>query len=219
MLRNWKKEEYENLFGEDIIIIGGGASLVSFSFSNLEGLETIGINEAYLLGVDRCKLTFFSDKAWWLDHQEHLAEYHADGGIVLTHNPTVSFEDHPEWLKTFDRQSDGLHYESLGFGGGSGPSCVNLALILGAKRVHLIGFDGGSNEEGRTHWHTPKISTPNPDVYKKFHEGFKKVAQQLPDKFPGSEVILYSDKTTLDMFETKTMEDFEVLCQELQQRR
>lgn len=199
-MKIWAHEKFTEFQGKDVVIIGGGRSLKEFDFLRLEGFASIGINDAYKLGPDIVRVCFFSDLAWWYKNQDGLKNFHEAGGIVVTHNPTVTHETPPEWLCCMTRLKDGLSREAIGYGNGSGPSSINLALLLGAKNVLLLGFDGKESPDNRNHWYDEVQSHPNPDVYRKFNDGFRKVAEQLELVYPGTEVLILSEDTSLDMF-------------------
>lgn len=61
--------------GETAFIIGGGPSLSSFDWNLLKGKHTIGCNDAYLLGKERCEVMLFSDVKWGIAHEKRLSQY------------------------------------------------------------------------------------------------------------------------------------------------
>jgi hypothetical protein len=97
------------------------------------------------------------------------------------------------------RSSQGLHRNSLGWNRNTGAGAVNLALLLGARRVFLLGFDMHLSG-GRPNWHNQLIDKPDKNCYVRFAKDFKYVARDLPIKFPGCEVINVTDDSDLNCF-------------------
>jgi len=192
--------------GGDAYVIGGGASLTGFRWQRLQGRNTIGCNSAFKLGAQICSLCFFSDEEFFNRYEDELAAY---AGRVVTHCESISFA-HP-WVLRAPRRYAGLHKDGIGFGGNSGCSAINLALLLGARRVFLLGFDCQRNPStGRTHWHDDPVggSSGTPDLYQKFIEGFQDVARSLQQVFPGTKVYNCSPTSVLTCFPKANLDEF-----------
>jgi len=172
--------------GQDVYIIGGGPSLVGFDWKELENKNTIGCNSAFRLGIKVCSLLLFSDIKWYEKFYEDLKEW---TGTVITHYPKLK-DAKEDWLYWMERDTQhGLSATKLGYGGNTGCGAINLALILGAKRVFLLGFDCEGSETERPNWHTFQIEKVRPEAHEKHIKGFEALAADLPKIFPGCEVI------------------------------
>ncbi len=193
---------------EDVYILGGGPSLRTFDWPRLYGLNVIGCNSAYTLGAEVSNICFFGDTKFFDRNRKGLQEFAEveDGGWVVTNCPRTFVMDLP-WLKRMPRQPRGLSKTSLGWNWNSGASAVNLALILGAKRVLLLGFDMAL-ENGKPNWHDFHSDKPRPQVYDRFQRGFGFVKSDLPKVFPGTEIINVSDCSRLDLFPRAAVADF-----------
>ena len=180
--------------GENAYIIGGGSSLHHFDWNLLKSENTIGCNDAYKLGEEICKVCIFGDYSWWQHHKDRLSEYK---GVVVTNACGLASEK-PSWVNYFERQPTGLFRNSLGWNGNTGASALNLALILGAKRIYLLGFDMGIIK-GKTNWHDEIIhkSAVLPSSYDMFLDRWKHVVKDLENKFPNREVINVNDDSRL----------------------
>lgn len=187
----------------DVFVIGGGPSLRDFDWTLLKGKPTIGCNAAFLLGCGICRVCFFSDLHWFDTFNDRLTEY---PGMVVTHCPELS-EKRPAWLHFVPRREPGLWVDGIG-GGSSGAGAVNLALLLGARRILLLGFDGALAQDGRSNWHENTIEPPNPHVYPKFDEDLFFVAKMLPLCFPGREVINLTPNSTINHFPRGELRNF-----------
>ena len=186
--------------GQDVFIIGGGDSLRDFDWLLLHRELTIGCNNAYTHGSRVCKICLFGDNKWFEDpkykHKEKLAQFK---GVVFTCSPHLLHSKIP-WLWTVPREKQGLRTNALGWNGNTGASAVNLALILGAKRVFLLGFDMQLSDGGKPNWHDDLIDKTNPDAYRRFLKHFRKVAADLPVRFPGRKIININANSALDLF-------------------
>lgn len=201
--------------GQDAYVIGGGSSLSTFDWELLRGKNTIGCNSAYSLGAHICKIVVFADQIWWETiGKKNMVEY---GGRVVGCSPRLVNDDTP-WLLKMDRNNHaGLGKTRLGFPGNTGGLAINLALIMGAQRVFLLGFDmklgegmqkfcrkpGVTREEispGRANWHDIRMERSNAQSYTRFVREFQHFARTLPEVFPGREIINVTDDSKLDCF-------------------
>lgn len=184
--------------GQDVYIIGGGPSLKTFDWNLLLDKNTIGCNSAFILGAEICKICAFGDFKWWKHYKEDLKSYK---GMVVTNSPRIARLPDKEILGV-RRKGRGLSNDIyfLAWNGNTGAMAVNLALLLGARRVFLLGFDMKLSEKGRANWHDKRYERVKADVYKRFMQGFRYAADDLPIKFPGREVINLTEDSLLDVF-------------------
>ena len=182
----WKSEPVWK--GHDVFVIGGGPSLTGFDWFRLRGHLTVGCNSAYLLGVIACKICVFGDgsrsneRSFWNKNKDGLAAYAAQGGVVFTNHPAL-FDDETPWLWTMRRQARGLSTtERLGWNHNTGSTAINLALLLGARRLYLLGFDMRSNGT-KNNWHSNGERRIDPAVYHEFIDNYKCVARDWHEKF------------------------------------
>ena len=192
---------------EDAYIIGGGPSLATFDWSLLHPKNTIGCNSAFALGPAVCRVCYFGDEKFFRERDpetrrmfsDGLREYSEAGGLVVTDHPHAYFAGHP-WVRWLPRQPRGLGTAAIGFNTNSGSAAINLALLLGAARVFLLGFDMQLGAAGTANFHKKSIEPPDARVYGKMLAAMQLVAQQLPVVFPGREVINVNDGGRLACF-------------------
>jgi len=181
---------------QDAYIIGGGSSLRGFDWGKLNPLNTVGCNDAYKLGRKVCKVCVFGDYSWWRHHSEKLEGYH---GIVVTNTEALAV-DKPPWVHYYDRQVCGMSNDgALGWNGNTGSVAVNLALVLGAKTVYLLGFDMGLGRKNKSNWHD-EIIHPDavlPSSYQLFLDRWTGVSEGARDTFPDRKVYNLNDKSNL----------------------
>jgi len=182
--------------GQDAVIIGGGDSLRTFDWKRLHPFLTVGCNNAFELGPSVCTVCVFGDLKWFNFHKGKLEQF---PNPVITNQPYL-YEKGPDWLLTVPRHKQGLSREVLTWGGNTGSIGLSLALLLGARRVFLLGFDMKLGKEGKANWHDANIGKPNGASYLRFGDAFKRMAADLPAVFPGREVINLGPDSALECF-------------------
>ena len=190
--------------GQDAYIIGGGPSLANFDWTRLFYRNTIGCNAAYLLGEKVCKICIFGDTKFFDRHAEGLAEFK---GTVVTANSSLSNTGLP-WLKWMRRKPRGVHTDALGWNTNTGAQAINLAVLLGAKRICLLGFDM-KLKEGKANWHNV-YGNSHPrqaQSYPRFLSGFQYVVHDLAIKFPDRLVVNLTTDSGLTVFPWQSIED------------
>ena len=186
--------------GQDVFIIGGGESLKTFDWNKLKDEYTIGCNDAFEHGEEICKICIFGDAPWFKTFKHKLALYK---GAVFTNASSLQKTRLP-WLWVMGRRSLGLHSDALGWNFNTGASAINLAILLGAKQIFLLGFDMHLSKDGKPNWHQNIVDRPKkekyPKIYDKFIKGFERVASDLKTKFPNVKVFNITDNSSLDCF-------------------
>lgn len=175
--------EWDN---QKAFLIGGGASLKSFDFNRLKGLNTIGCNDAFRLGPEICKICLFGDKSWWYKTKEELAGFK---GRVVSGSSTVLEDATEEWLLKIPRKNHGLGIPGEGriaWNYSTGAMAVNLAFLLGAVKIYLLGYD--LCRLHATHWHHYRNRITNNKSYMRFQRGFNTLAMGL-SVFPEVQVF------------------------------
>lgn len=180
----------------EVFLIGGGASLIDFDWELLRDECTVGCNDAYTLGGDICKTLAIGDGKYFEHYKQDLENY---TGTIFTNSPRL-FRTRLPWLWTTRRQAWGLHKEVLGWNSNTGAMAINLALLLGARKVFLLGYDMKPDDKGRTHWCRPPLMKPNNNTYVDFSKGFVHIAKDLDRVFPGSQVFNITTDSTLETF-------------------
>lgn len=187
--------------GEDAYVIGGGPSLRKFDWGSISGKNTIGCNSAFILGSDICQIVVFGDIGWWENiGRQGTEEY---GGIVVGCSNKLHNANCP-WLLTMERNGKAeFGIDKLVWAGNTGSLAINLALILGARRVFLLGFDMFTKNMSDPNWHLVRRLTPSKNAeppYPRFIAEFNRISRSLPRIFPGREVINVTDESKLEGF-------------------
>lgn len=180
--------------GQDACIVGGGASLASFNFDALRGRNSIGCNDAFRLGHDFIKICLFGDASWYEPNKWELEKFK---GRIVTVAQSLAQATVP-WIHSLLRQRTGLHTGgAVGWNFSTGAAAVNVALLLGAVRIFLLGFDMKNSQQGKAHWHRYNDKPVKDYSYRKFITGFSHIQRDLPIKFPNARIFNVTDGSSL----------------------
>ena len=96
---------------------------------------------------------YFADARWWAWHKDKPA-FQAFAGDKVTIENTGALVDDPAVFMLHNYGTTGLSEKPNGLmtGQNSGHQAMNLAVLLGAKRILLLGFDMKAGERGQMHW-------------------------------------------------------------------
>lgn len=176
--------------GKTVFIIGGGPSLTISQLDFLKGQKSdgqyrvLGINKAYQLGnwVD---VVYLGDEKFYNIHRKKMIQ--KCSGLLVS---TVTKCERDRYMKLLGKNRSKRHgistkQNAICWNKNSGCAGINLAYLLGAKRIVLLGFDmspqpdpeplpeykGGKSKKNRaskplaTHWHEgyPEFGRPSRD--------------------------------------------------------
>lgn len=124
--------------GEDVFIIGAGSSLKGFDFSQLKDKKTIVINHMITEYPEGSALLFF-DREFVQMRKEEIDSFK---GLIFSSMRTgykkTSNRDY--YYSTDLRNVHGQFNQGL-YGKRSSLAALNLALVMGAGKVYLLGYD------------------------------------------------------------------------------
>lgn len=185
---------FTNLWkGKDVFIIGGGPSMRRITeIARLEKARVIGVNDAYKFGEAVVNVLFFGDEKWWRANKEALDDWHAP---IVTNSEKLG---HESSLIKLPRKLKGFHRDALGWNGNSGASAINLALIMGAKRIYLLGFDMCHDVHGNANWHNDSVKPAVPENYVNYRRDIEASARLY--EFPETEIINLNPDSALECF-------------------
>jgi len=178
-------------------IIGGGPSLETFNWDSLRGHRVLGCNVACYHDPQLVQWVVFGDAGFLDNHRAALEKYALTGGHVVTNSnrfckPRLA----PVWLKRMKKLSRGLGLDRLGWNGNTGAVAINLALLLGANPIYLLGYDM-QMIKGKANYHNAYHTKANAKAYHRFMKGMGFVSRDLGLIFPGRRVINLEDNTSL----------------------
>jgi hypothetical protein len=189
--------------GERCFIIAGGESVKDFDVSKLAGEHVIGVNLAFRL-VDPEIIYGMDARLWgWIDRNEtgegDKAKFDASRAIKIFSD--ISGAPLPEDIVTAPSIGrPGLSHkfsEGIGAGTNSGFGALNIALILGASEIYLIGYDFYGER-----WHKgyPQQGEAGNDFHKQCYDENSVAFKEFPSK-----IINLNPKSKLKIFEFGTM--------------
>lgn len=141
-------------------------------------------------------------------------------------NGDMGMKDGPEQLRTFAGLRYSLEREAAKFGvsilqftgesglelrpfalrtgANSGYQAINLAVLLGAVRIILLGYDMHDGPHGKTHWHSP-YKYPSRHQYAKYLRLFPTLVEPL--NAAGVEVVNCTPGSSIHCFPKKSLRD------------
>lgn len=199
-MRTWKVSKIWD--GGTAFIIGGGPSLKSVPLDMLRGRKVIAVNDSFKLGPDWIDFLWFSDCRWYKWNEEALKEYR---GLILGCPPCHC--DHKRVLQVKRKDVAGISSDPnyVHWNKNSGTSAINLAYLLGASRVVLLGFDM-QPIEGQNNWHSNHKFVTRPVIYtQNFLPCFAKVAEDA--KRLNLEILNATEKSAIIDFRIVKLEE------------
>lgn len=190
-VKNYKKT------GKRFIICASGGSLTADDVDYVKGKGTvIVINNTYEL-APWADILYACDRTWWRANSEAIE--HKGRKISIQY-------DHPEVEKwESNNKLNGLGEDVIHTGGNSGYQAINLAYLMGATEIILLGYDMQITE-GLSHWHGDhKKGLSQQHCFKGWIGHMNILAQHLKQR--GVNVYNCSRQTALECFERKNLED------------
>ena len=172
---------------DEAFIIGGGSSLKDFNFSKLKDKDTIAVNMAaldvpnptYCITADstifrKVQEGYFKevDTTWVLvTNPNHCSMKWQDGKFVSNHGFIYNLFCVNMIIRNADVEGIGFDFKDFKTGYNSGFSGFQLAVLLGYKKIYLLGFDLASGYQCHYHdrYKGRKIKT---ETFHKYHKNF-----------------------------------------------
>jgi len=183
-----------------IFVIASGPSLTQADCDAVARFETLAVSDAYrLIEAD---YHYACDQAWW---NVHLHNVKAERRFTQ-----YGGDDERQWAQERgleavpSREGLGLGLDHIRTNGNSGAQAINLAYLLGARIIYLLGFDMQWTE-GKSHFfgdHPAGLRNKNPSVH---IPKFTQLAYDLASQ--GIEVINCTRTTALFQFRRASLED------------
>lgn len=144
--------------GETVVVIASGASLTQDDIDYVKGKARVAVvNDNYRL-APWADLLYAADPDWW---DYHIVEVNkmVFAGQRWTQCETSAPKYGLNHVVGYWRHGPSLDRAHIHYGMNSGFQCVNLAFLMGAKRIILLGFDMQMTG-GKRHWfgnHPPPL--------------------------------------------------------------
>ena len=176
------------------VCIAGGPSLTKEDADYAsQRAQVVGINDAYrITDVD---YLYASDYEWWQHHEDAVKD--------LDCRRITGKQDRkglPDCVESWDAEHGAdLTRPVVNFGSHSGFAGLHLAILLGAKKVLLLGYDGKSG--GKVHWfgkHPKPLR--NTGAYERWAQLYGQTAHPVP-------IINCSRDTVITAFPRMTIQE------------
>lgn len=167
--------------GERVFCVGGGPSAKGFPWHLLRDEKVIAVNKSYLCGVS--DINIGGDRRFWQKIAGPDKHYPTDT-ISVWADCKQANENFglPNTLYRFkemsgDQWSTDLHRGTIR-SSDSGMRAVNLAFMLGASHVYLIGYDMYGGDDGlQDWWHAGYKRRQKNRIYRNFSFWYQKVPE------------------------------------------
>jgi hypothetical protein len=197
--------------GEACVLIAGGPSLTQAQVDMVRDarVRSIAINDAYRL-APWADVNYFADAEWFRWHKDK-PEFKAFAGVKCSMQSAHAYIDdesvHLVRNKHFPVHGYGLSAdpECLVTGRHSGFQALNMAILAGAKRVLLLGYDGQASKEGKRHFFGDHPRIEPDSVYEMFRRSFSQAEKSIEKS--GVEVINCSPGSAIDTFRKADLEE------------
>lgn len=185
--------------GRTVVCIATGPSLTPEQIVTIRaaGVPTIVVNDAYLL-APFADVAYFADVKWWNWHKAR-PEWKAFAGerCSIWMGPGCCPDVEVHMLKNAMVSGLSLDPGAICTGSNSGYQALNIAILTGAKRVVLVGYDGRAGPDGRQHFfgeHPDKSHAPYEVTRGRFGE------MVAPAKKAGVEILNATPKSWVECF-------------------
>jgi hypothetical protein len=179
--------------GQTVAVICTGPSLNKKDLDRVQSLNCIVVNDAYLV-APWAKVLYAADDRWWKWQlegknkvwpwvsftKEQVRQAYAEfkGQKVTIQHPTV-IQDQDILILENDG-SEGLSFrpDAIRTGHNSGYQALNIAILSGAKKILLLGFDMRFIN-GKSHAHNGHEVKMAEHAYKKYAQNFSSMQHDL----------------------------------------
>jgi hypothetical protein len=190
--------------GQPVVCIGTGPSLTKDDVASLQGqAKVIAINDAYAW-APWADVLYAADAAWWQTHKAALA-FAGEKYTVVSPAKIADGVKFPGVKRLRHAGYRGLSLQPdrlcLGLAGGcnSGYQAINLAVLMGASKILLLGYDMQRDANRRAHFfgkHPAPLSNSSP--YELMARAFKDLVEPL--KHLGIPIVNCTRETALTAF-------------------
>jgi len=190
--------------GEVAAIFGGGPSLNQLDVDMVKwsGIRRIAVNNAYWFDLE-ADLLCWGDIRWWLDNKSDVKR-HIGMKVTWIHSPEEPGIKFYELAKQKEPAPSISRHAGLIQGSNTGHGAINLAYLLGVKKILLLGFE--MKIGSKNNFHTRHTRHANAERYANvFIPEMARSAGEL--RSLGVEVINCTPDSALTCFPMRTLEE------------
>lgn len=189
----------------ECIVAATGPSLTPEVAERCKGLPAIAVNDAYRL-LPFAEILYACDAKWW-DVHHGCPDFRGEKWSSHSKGTNDKTAAAARWGLRLVRgaHEDGfsMNPSVIHYGSNSGFQAINLALLMGAKRVLLVGFDMRTTAQRHFFGHHP-APLNNAMRFETLLPHFCKAARRLP---PGVEIVNCTPRSALDCFPMMNLEE------------
>lgn len=230
ILRRMEGSRYSEVsrgwLNETVVLLGGGPSLsgsqvrmVAAAHAN-RNVKCIAINDAYHL-APWADILYAADSRWYWWQQHGKASVGLSPEVVrwnwsrfggekcsIESGSTVN-DEAVHVLRNLHGNKHGVglstNPRALVTGRNSGFQALNLAILAGAKRIVLLGFDGCPGGDGRSHWFGEHPIPTHEAVYGYIRQSMMSAKEDIAAA--GAQVLNASPGSAINAFEKVSLCD------------
>ena len=206
-LSNIQLLRIEPRWSSDLCVVAAtGPSLTQQVAEACKGHKVVVVNDAYRL-IPNAQVLYACDSMWWEVHKgcpDFQGEKWSSHGLTGRHNDKSDVAEKFGLNLVEGKEADGFSLDPLiiHYGSNSGFQAINLAILFGAKRIVLVGFDMRVTD--KRHFFgdhpTPLRNTAN---YSNFISAFDRAAKKLPKDI---QILNATPDSALNCFEKVSLE-------------
>lgn len=173
----------------EVWIAGGGPSAARTLPNVPDGASVLALNDAvfHVASLRRFRVAFFTlDKDWTRKHKDWLATFLGEKHVAL---PLVTFPDcanipgvrYYGWSHAEELSDDP---DVIATGQNSGYGAINLCYLMGAKTIHLMGYDMDPEHDRNYKYWAPFFRHALPQIAAKHIKVWNHNPGSFVDAFP-----------------------------------
>jgi hypothetical protein len=192
------------------LVAATGPSLTPEVAASVKGCNIVAVNDAWRL-LPFAQVLYACDASWWTVHKgasgfagERWSSHGAAGRIRHNDKALVAAKYRLNLVEGRDGSTFSTDPGFIHYGSNSGFQAVNLALLMGAIRIVLVGFDMQA-VDGRKHFFGDHCAgLRNTSNYRNFIQAFERAAKALP---AGLEILNATPGSALRCFPMVDLHD------------
>lgn len=186
------------VLNKEVFIIGGGSSLQGFNFSRLKNKDTIAVNMAaldvpnptYCITADsnifrKVQEGYFKnvETTWVLvTNPNHCTMKWQNGKFVHRNGFVYNLFCMNIVIRNAGVEGIGFSFNDFKTGYNSGFCGFQLAILLGYKKIYLLGFDLVSGSKCHYHNRYKGKRTISDDAFRRFYDNFAIALKKIEEK-------------------------------------
>lgn len=212
-----KMKEVREMNENDLFVcVATGPSIIQKNidllYQHKNDMTVICVNDAWKLRPSdnaNCFIgdhLYAADPPWWKIHIDEIRNSGFAGEMWIPLNKNVA-EKHGINYVPFESKPGLGKNGKVHSGSHSGYQAINLAYLLGARRIILLGYDMNVKDKNMVHFfgNHPKGLRNTPNAYSKWIKNYKQLSEELSKE--GVDVINCNKDSAIPYFEKRELKD------------